>query len=45
MTKVGIILGSLRKNSFSKQIADNVAPLFPEGYVTEFIEIGNLPLF
>lgn len=45
MTKVGIIVGSLRKNSFSKQVANNVAPLFPEGYVTEFVEIGNLPLF
>lgn len=45
MTKVGIIVGSLRQNSFSKQIADNVIPLFPQGYETEFVEIGNLPLF
>lgn len=45
MVKVGVIVGSLRKNSFSKQVADNVVPLFPEGYETEFIEIGHLPLF
>lgn len=45
MAKVGIIVGSLRKNSFSKQIAENVARLFPEGYETQFIEIGHLPLF
>mgnify|MGYP001165964257 CR=1 FL=1 len=45
MTKVGIIVGSLRKDSFSKQVAKNVTPLFPEGYETEFIEIGHLPLF
>lgn len=45
MTKVGIIVGSLRKNSFSQQVADNVAPLFPEGYETEYVEIGHLPLF
>lgn len=45
MTKVGIIVGSLRKNSFSKQVADNVIPLFPEGFETEFVEIGHLPLF
>lgn len=45
MTKVGIIIGSLRKNSFSKQVADSVVPLFPEGFTTEFVEIGNLPLF
>ena len=39
MVKVGVIVGSLRKNSFSKQVADNVVPLFPEGYETEFIEM------
>ena len=44
MVKVGIVVGSLRKDSFSKQVADNVEPLFPEGYETEFIEIGNLAL-
>ncbi|AEH54001.1 NAD(P)H-dependent oxidoreductase [Heyndrickxia coagulans] len=45
MTKVGILLGSLRKASFSRKLAENVANLFPEGYETEFIEIGNLPLY
>lgn len=45
MTKVGIVVGSLRKESFSKKIAENVAPLFPGGYETEFVEIGHLPLY
>lgn len=45
MTKVGIVVGSLRKESFSKKIAQNVATLFPEGFETEFVEIGNLPLY
>lgn len=45
MAKVGILVGSLRKDSFSKKIAQNVAPLFPEGYETEMIEIGHLPLY
>ncbi len=45
MAKVGIIVGSLRKNSFSGQIANNVASLFPAGYETELVEIGNLPLY
>lgn len=45
MTKVGILLGSLRKESFSKKLANNVASLFPEGYETEIVEIGNLPLY
>jgi chromate reductase, NAD(P)H dehydrogenase (quinone) len=45
MKKVGILVGSLRRGSISKQIASNVAGLFPEGYETEFIEIGNLPFY
>ncbi|MFC4801538.1 NADPH-dependent FMN reductase [Neobacillus sp. GCM10023253] len=45
MTKIGILLGSLRKESFSKKIAANVAALFPEGMEAEFVEIGNLPLY
>ncbi|WP_066070850.1 NADPH-dependent FMN reductase [Neobacillus soli] len=45
MPKIGILLGSLRKESFSKKIAANVAALFPKGYETEIVEIGNLPLY
>jgi chromate reductase len=45
VTKVGIFVGSLRKNSFSEQIAKNVAELFPAGYTTEFIQIDNLPFY
>jgi chromate reductase len=45
MTKVGIIVGSLRKDSVTKKLAKVVAGLFPNGFSTEFIEIGNLPLY
>lgn len=45
MIKIGILVGSLRKESFSKKIAANVAALFPEGYETENIEIGILPFY
>ena len=45
MIKIGILVGSLREESLSKKIAANVASLFPEGYETEFIEIGNLPFY
>jgi len=45
MTKVGIVVGSIRKNSFSEQLANNLVELFPEGYETEFVEIANLPLY
>ena len=34
MTKVGIVVGSLRKESFSKKIAQNVATLFPDDHET-----------
>ena len=44
MTKVGIIVGSLREAAFSKQWAENIATMFPEGYETEFIDV-NLPLY
>lgn len=44
MTKIGIIVGSLRKASYSKQWAENISELFPAGYETEFIDI-NLPLY
>ena len=45
MAKVGVIVGSLRKESFSKKIARSVAKLFPDGCTAEMIEIGNLPLY
>ena len=45
MAKIGVVVGSIRKGSFSKSIADNVVGLFPSGYELEFIEIANLPLY
>jgi len=45
MAKVGIVVGSIRNNSFSEQLGKNIVELLPEGYEAEFIEIGNLPLY
>lgn len=45
MTKIAILLGSLRKESFSKKLATNVRDLLPEGYEAEIVEIGNLALY
>src|SRR5699024_8788023 len=45
MAKIGIFVGSLRKDSFSKKVAKHVDELIPEKYETSFIEIGNLPFF
>lgn len=43
--KIAVLVGSLRKGSFSKQIAKNLMKLFPSDYEPEFVEIGNLPLY
>lgn len=42
---IGIVIGSLRKDSFSKQIARELASLSPDSLEFENIEIGNLELF
>ena len=43
--KIAVIVGSLRKESFNRKLADALARLAPEG--TEFtqLEIGDLPLY
>lgn len=45
MTKIAVLVGSLRKESFSKKVAKNVMELFPEEVTTEIISIGDLPLY
>lgn len=45
MAKIGVVVGSLRKESFSKKIAKNVMNLFPGDFESEIIEIGNLQLY
>lgn len=43
--KIGIIAGSLRKESFSKKIAKAVADLQPEGISFEIVSIDDLPIY
>ncbi|UQS83403.1 NADPH-dependent FMN reductase [Bombilactobacillus thymidiniphilus] len=46
MTKtIGILVGSLRKKSFSKVVGKEMSTMFPADFTTKFIEIGDLPLF
>jgi chromate reductase len=40
--KLGIIVGSLRRDSFSRQIAENVVKLLPDDVTAEFISIDLL---
>lgn len=42
---IGIVVGSLRKGSFSKKIANFLIENAPEGYTLERIEIGDLALY
>lgn len=43
--QIGLIVGSLRKASFNRQLANAIARLSPEDVVFKFIEIGDLPLY
>lgn len=46
MSKViGILAGSLRKASFSKQLAKAVVDLAPEGYEFKIISMADLPVY
>ncbi len=43
--KVAIIVGSLRKESWSRKIAGAVVAAAPAGLAFSFVEIGDLPFF
>ena len=43
--KVAVIVGSLRKDSLNRKMANALAALAPAGLQLEIVEIGNLPLF
>jgi len=48
MTKprtVAVLVGSLRKESFTRKAAKAVVELAPAGLTLEFVEIGDLPLY
>lgn len=45
MAKVGVVLGSIRNNSFSEQLAKNIVSLLPADHEAEFVDIANLPLY
>lgn len=43
--KIGLMVGSLRKDSWNRKVAEAVQGLFPEGVEADFIEIKDLPLY
>jgi len=45
MKTIGIVLGSLRKNSFSGALANYISKNAPEGYQFKLINISDLPVY
>ena len=45
MVKVGVIVGSTRKDSYSERLAKALVSLLPEDYEAEYIEIDQLALY
>ncbi|APT92636.1 oxidoreductase [Corynebacterium phocae] len=43
--KISVIVGSLRRASIARKIANHAIELFPEGVEAEIVEIGHLPLY
>lgn len=43
--KIGVFVGSLRKESFSRKIAKTLESMTPKSFEIEEIEIGNLPIY
>jgi len=45
MMKVAVLVGSLRRESFSRKVAKTLVALAPESLTLEIIEIGDLPIY
>ncbi|NHC63134.1 NADPH-dependent FMN reductase [Paenalcaligenes suwonensis] len=43
--RIAVIVGSLRKESFNRQLANAIIRLAPSDFAFDFVEIGNLPLY
>jgi len=41
--KIAALVGSLRKDSFNKKVAENLIRLAPDSLEMEIVEIGQLP--
>ena len=45
MTKVGVVVGSIREGSFSGRVAKALVPLLPDEYEVNYLQIDHLPLY
>ena len=44
-TKIAVVVGSIRKDSFNRQVAEAMAKLAPAGVEFDWIQIDDLPLY
>jgi chromate reductase len=44
-TKIAVIVGSIRKDSFNRKLALGLAKLAPTDFTFDVVEIGDLPLY
>ncbi len=42
---IAVIVGSLRRDSFNRKLAEGLAKLAPKEFTFKFVEIGKLPLY
>lgn len=45
MTKVGILVGSIRKGAFSKQWAKNIEAMLPDSWEVDYLTFDQLPIY
>ena len=45
MKKIAVLVGSLRKESFTRKIAKSLIALAPDSLELEIVEIGDLPIY
>lgn len=45
ITKITVLVGSLRKDSFNRKLATGLARLAPADFMFDVVEIGDLPLY
>lgn len=45
MTKVGILVGSIRKGAFSKQWAQNIESMLPDSWDVEYLTFDHLQIY
>jgi chromate reductase len=43
--RIAVVVGSLRKDSFNRQLARALEPLFPPGFTFEHLRLDDLPLY